>query len=84
MNDVVAVITFDPKNRRITELKLANKQFRFKCKRCAALCCKLGGPVLTRKDAKQIAAVGYPVNDFFEPKKLRCRKFATHGWRPKN
>jgi len=68
MNDVVAVITFDPKNRRIIELKLANSQFRFKCKRCAALCCKLGGPVLTRKDAELITAAGYPVKDFLEPK----------------
>jgi Fe-S-cluster containining protein len=68
MNDLVAVITFEPKNRKITELKLANNLFRFKCKRCAALCCKLGGPVLTRKDAKLIGAAGYPVTDFLEPK----------------
>jgi Fe-S-cluster containining protein len=68
MNDVVAVITFDPKNRRITELKLANNLFRFRCKRCAALCCKLGGPVFTRKDAELIEAAGYPVKDFLEPK----------------
>jgi Fe-S-cluster containining protein len=67
MNDVVAVITFDPKNRRITELKLANNLFRFKCQRCAVFCCKLGGPVLTRKDAKLIEATGYPVTDFLEP-----------------
>jgi Fe-S-cluster containining protein len=68
MNDLVAVITFEPKNRKIIELKLANNLFRFKCKRCAALCCKLGGPVLTRKDAKLIGAAGYPVTDFLEPK----------------
>ena len=67
MNDVIAVITFEPKNRKITKLKLANIQFRFKCKRCAVLCCKLGGPVLTRKDTELIAAAGYPIKDFLEP-----------------
>jgi Fe-S-cluster containining protein len=67
MNDALAVITLDPKNRRITDLKLTQNQFRFKCKRCAALCCKLGGPMLTRKDAELLEAAGYPVNDFLEP-----------------
>jgi Fe-S-cluster containining protein len=68
MNDVVAVITLDPENRQICDLKLAQNQFRFKCKRCAALCCKLGGPVLTRKDAERIEAAGYDAKDFVEPK----------------
>jgi Fe-S-cluster containining protein len=67
MNDAVAVITLDPKNRRITDLKLTQNQFRFKCKRCAALCCKLGGSMLTRKDAELLEATGYPVNDFLKP-----------------
>jgi Fe-S-cluster containining protein len=67
MNDVVAVITLDSQNRKIADLKLAQKQFRFKCKRCAALCCKLGGPMLTRKDAESIEDAGYPMKDFLEP-----------------
>ena len=66
MNDVVAVITLDSKNRKIDDLTIT-QQFRFKCKRCAALCCKLGGPVLTKKDVKGIEAAGYPVKDFLEP-----------------
>jgi Fe-S-cluster containining protein len=67
MNDAVAVITLDPQNRKIADLKLAQKQFRFKCKRCAALCCKLGEPVLTKKDAESIEAAGHPMKDFLEP-----------------
>jgi Fe-S-cluster containining protein len=66
MNNIVAVITFDPKNRSLVELKLIDKQFRFKCKRCAALCCKLGGPMLTRKDVEMIVAAGYSVYNFLE------------------
>ena len=66
MDDIVALITLDPKNRKITDLKVTQKQFRFKCNRCAALCCKLGGPKLTEKDAKKIEAAGYPDKDFLE------------------
>jgi Fe-S-cluster containining protein len=66
MNDVVAVIKLDPENRRICDLKLVQNHFRFKCKRCAALCCKLGGPVLSRKDIELIEAAGYVAEDFVE------------------
>ncbi|PVX26880.1 MAG: hypothetical protein CW691_00065 [Candidatus Bathyarchaeum sp.] len=66
MNEAVAVITFDPKNGTPKDLKLTTN-LRFKCKRCAALCCKLGGPPLTRKDVEQIKKAGYRVNDFLEP-----------------
>jgi len=62
----VAVITLDSTNRKVDDLTIT-QQFRFKCKRCAALCCKLGGPVLTRKDAELIENAGYPVKDFLEP-----------------
>jgi Fe-S-cluster containining protein len=67
MNDMVAVITLDPKNQRITDLRLAQKQFKFKCKRCANLCCKLGGPLLTQKDVEMIEYAGYHLKDFLEP-----------------
>jgi len=67
MGDALAVITLDSKNRKITDLTVTQKQFRFKCKRCAALCCKLGGPALTKKDTEKIVAAGYPVKDFLEP-----------------
>jgi len=67
MDDVIAVITFEIKNRKITDLKTTKTKFRFKCKRCAALCCKLGGPVITRRDAERIDAAGYRVKDFLEP-----------------
>lgn len=67
MNEVLALITLDIKLRRVADLSLEQKRFRFKCKRCAALCCKLGGPVLTRKDVERIEDESYPVKDFLEP-----------------
>jgi len=59
MNEVLALVTLDSKLRRVADLSLEQERFRFKCKRCAALCCKLGGPVLTRKDVERIADEGF-------------------------
>jgi len=67
MNQVLALITLDSRSRRVVDLSLEQKRFRFKCKRCAALCCKLGGPLLTREDVERIEDEGYPVKDFLEP-----------------
>jgi len=66
MNDVVALITVDPKTRTIADLKITQKQFKFKCKQGATLCCKLGGPVLTKKDVEQILSAGHCMTDFLE------------------
>ena len=67
MNDIVAVITLGPKNQRITDLRFTQTQFKFKCKQCANLCCKLGGPLLTQKDAEMIESAGYHLKDILEP-----------------
>lgn len=69
MNDTIAVITLDTTQKRIKEVTVAQKQLRFKCIRCATLCCKLGGPTLTKKDAEQIMQRGYSVEEFLEPTK---------------
>ena len=47
-------------------ISLHQKHLRFKCRRCATFCCKLGGPWLTRKDIERIEGVGYDVKDFLE------------------
>jgi Fe-S-cluster containining protein len=66
MNEALASITLDSE-LKIADFSLEQKHFRFKCKRCATLCCKLGGPLLTRKDVERIEAKGYPAKDFLEP-----------------
>jgi Fe-S-cluster containining protein len=70
MSNIVATITLDPNTKRIVGFKPAEKKFRFKCKRCASLCCKLGGPVLTKKDVDLIVSAGYLLEDFLEPKNM--------------
>jgi Fe-S-cluster containining protein len=67
VNDVLAQITLDPKPGKAADLSIVQKSFRFKCTRCAALCCKLGGPALTKKDVDRIKDAGYRVKDFLEP-----------------
>lgn len=67
MREVLAKITVDSKTRQIRDLSLLQKRFRFKCKRCATFCCRLGGPKLTRKDIERIEEAGYRVKDFLEP-----------------
>ena len=69
MNDILAIFTLNKKTKKASNLLITQKQFRFKCKRCAALCCKLGGPELLEHDVKKIEATGYSRKDFLEPSK---------------
>jgi len=48
-------------------ISLHQKHLRFKCRRCATFCCKLGGPKLTKKDIERIEQAGYGAKDFLEP-----------------
>jgi len=65
MNNTIATFAVDPKKRIIRDLKITQKQFKFKCTRKATLCCKLGGPVLTKKDINSIQSAGHSLEQFF-------------------
>lgn len=67
MTDTIATITLDATQHNTRRIELTQKQFRFKCKRCAALCCKLGGPPLTKEDVENIEKAGYNIEEFLEP-----------------
>lgn len=66
MDDVLAIITLD-QNKEIINVKVVQEEFKFGCIRCADLCCKLGGPKLTERDAEKIKAQS--IEDFLAPKK---------------
>jgi Fe-S-cluster containining protein len=53
LNENISQITFEPKTRRIKRITLF-KNLRFRCKRCAIFCCKLGGPVLSAEDIDRL------------------------------
>jgi len=69
MKDVIATLTLDPNLRTIRKIKLNQKQFKFKCKRKATLCCKLGGPILAKNDINKIKLAGHSTDDFLESPK---------------
>jgi Fe-S-cluster containining protein len=64
VENLVAVITFDAKNGATIEL--GPEKFRFSCKRCASLCCRLGGPALSKAEIEKIEAAGNSLADFVE------------------
>jgi len=66
MNNTLATFTVDQKNKKISDLNLTQKQFKFKCKRKATLCCNLGGPILTKKDINNIQSTGHSLEEFLD------------------
>lgn len=84
MSEVLARITINPETKQIGDLSVHQKSLRFKCRRCATFCCRLGGPELTRKDIEQIKRVGYPVKDFLEPAKSEFKGIPVMGGSLKN
>jgi len=66
----IAQITFEPKTRSLKHVTFYVKNLRFKCKRCATFCCKLGGPPLSLKDVERLKKAGRSEAEFLD---------ATHG-----
>lgn len=66
-SEKVASITLNFKTRQVVDLNIYQRRLKFKCKRCATFCCKLGGPKLTEKDAERIKKAGYRKENFLEP-----------------
>ena len=62
-------ILLDAETKQILDITVYEENLRFKCRRCATLCCKLGGPKLTRKDIERIVQAGYEAGEFFVPLK---------------
>jgi Fe-S-cluster containining protein len=69
LKEDTAKITVNPETKKILDIHLYERNLRFKCKRCAIFCCKLGGPSLTAKDIEQIGSIGYNTSKFVEPAK---------------
>lgn len=64
LGENVARIVLNPETRQITNITVYQKNLRFKCKRCATFCCKLGGPNLTKGDIERIKQAGYKTESF--------------------
>jgi Fe-S-cluster containining protein len=63
----VAILTLNSQATSVVDVSMAKKQYRFTCKQCATLCCSLGGPVITKKEAETIENTGLSTSGFLEP-----------------
>jgi len=63
-NGNIAQISFEPKTHSIKDIRFFIGNLRFKCKRCATFCCKLGGPKLTADDIERLKQAGYDEAEF--------------------
>jgi len=63
----IARILLDSKTKQVLDITLYEENLRFKCRRCATFCCKLGGPKLTKKDIKRIEQAGHNREEFLIP-----------------
>jgi Fe-S-cluster containining protein len=71
LKEKIARVKLDPETAQFLDIRLFEKSLRFKCKRCAVYCCKLGGPCLTKEDIEQIKSAGYETSEFVEDSKRK-------------
>lgn len=76
LKENIAEVKLDPETGQLLDIRLFERSLRFKCKRCAIYCCKLGGPCLTKEDIEQIESVGHKIGEFVEDSK---RKYGNHS-----
>jgi len=75
LKENIARVTVNLETRQILDIHLCERNLRFRCKRCAIYCCKLGGPSLTGKDIDHIKSAGYNISEVTEPAKRQYRNF---------
>jgi len=76
LKENIAKVKVDFETRQILDIRLYERCLRFKCKRCAIYCCKLGGPSLTKEDIEQMESAGHKVSEFVEDAK---RQYGNHS-----
>jgi Fe-S-cluster containining protein len=76
LQENIARVTVNPETKQILDIHLYERNLRFKCKKCAIYCCKLGGPNLTKKDIEQIRHTVHDTSKVIEPAKRKYGKFS--------
>jgi len=62
----IAQISFEPGTRNVKNITFFIRNLRFKCKRCATFCCKLGSPTLSLKDVERLKKAGFKEVEFLD------------------
>ncbi|UCE29445.1 MAG: YkgJ family cysteine cluster protein [Candidatus Bathyarchaeota archaeon] len=63
----IAEVILDSETGQIVNITISQEKIRFRCRRCATFCCKLGGPNLTKGDIERIEQAGHTAGCFVEP-----------------
>jgi len=67
----IAKIRFNREKKQVLDVTFLRRDLRFKCKRCAVFCCKLGGPMVRERDLRRIAKTGLDPSKFVAPLRRR-------------
>jgi Fe-S-cluster containining protein len=62
----IAEIRIEPETGKVEHITLFSGNLRFKCRRCAAFCCKLGGPRLSSRDVERLREAGLTRAEFLD------------------
>jgi Fe-S-cluster containining protein len=65
-NESIAEISLKPGTFSVKRTTFSKRSLRFKCKRCATFCCKLGGPKLSANDVERLKQAGYDAAEFLD------------------
>ncbi len=66
MNENIAEAIFNLEAKRILRMTFYQDYVRFRCRRCAVFCCKLGGPILIKSDLERAKLAGHRLEEFME------------------
>ena len=62
----IAEIQIEPGTGNVKHVSLFSDNLRFKCRRCATFCCRLGGPRLSLKDVERLRKAGLTRGQFLD------------------
>jgi Fe-S-cluster containining protein len=65
-DEKIAEISIEPETGNVKHITLFSSSLRYKCRRCATFCCKLGGPRLFSKDITQLKKAGLTKAEFLD------------------
>jgi len=73
---------FSVEGGHVRPVKVNVRDLRFKCLRCAAFCCSLGGPMVSRKDISRLRRGVKKIDQLIETVNVGTRKAKVLSSRP--
>jgi Fe-S-cluster containining protein len=77
LSENIAQISLEPQTHSVKHIALHVNNLRFKCKRCATFCCKLGGQKLSARDIERLKKTGHCETGFLDVNNSRLKSTAN-------